>query len=253
MTAGRILSGIGVPILIAACFWALIATSGARGIAIYVALAAFVIVLGLWSAFRELALHATASRLVGAGLPDDIIALAERQLAWRWRERSKLPFRIYLGWGFVLRGDWSEAERALGSTAPGKKTWDVLWAGAMITLVLERGTGDAAAVARRLHEQHIAPAARAGGPGVKLLAADADAKIRVAEGDLAAARPMLEKLCNDIRLGPGTRALAHLSAARAALGTGDRPVAEAHLIKAETLAPRTFVPRVTAALRASAA
>lgn len=254
MTAGRILAGIGVPILIAACFWALIATSGARGIAIYVALGAFVIVLGLWSAFRELALHATASRLVGAGLPDDIIALAERQLAWRWRERSKAPFRIYLGWGFVLRGDWSEAERVLGATPPGKRAWNVLWASALITLVLERGRGDAASQARRLHEQYIAPTARAGAsPGVVLLSTDADAKIRVVEGDLAGARPVLEKLCNDIRLGPGTRALAHLYAARAALGTGDRPVAEAHLTKAENLAPKTFIPRVTAALRASAA
>jgi hypothetical protein len=239
MTAGRLLAGVGVPILIAACFWALIATSGAHGLAIYVALAAFVIVLGLWSAFRELATHATASRLIGAGLPDDVIALAERQLAWRWRERGRAPFRIYLGWGFVLRGDWAEAERALGSAPP---------------LTLERGTGNAATLARRLHEQYIGAAARAGGgPAVKLLSDDADAKIRVAEGDLAGARPLLEKLCNDIRLGPGTRALAHLWAARAALGSGERPAGEAHLAKAEALAPKTFIPRVAAGLRAGAA
>jgi hypothetical protein len=254
MTAGRLLAGVGVPILIAGCFWALIATSGAHGLAIYVALAAFVIVLGLWSAFRELATHATASRLIGAGLPDDVIALAERQLAWRWRERGRAPFRIYLGWGFVLRGDWAEAERALGSAPPGKASWDVLWASAMITLTLERGTGNAATLARRLHEQYIGAAARAGGgPAVKLLSDDADAKIRVAEGDLAGARPLLEKLCNDIRLGPGTRALAHLWAARAALGSGERPAGEAHLAKAEALAPKTFIPRVAAELRAGAA
>jgi hypothetical protein len=258
----RLFANIGVPLMLAACFWALVATSDARGLAVWVALGAFVIVLGLWGGFRELALHASATRMIGGGQPDELIALAERQLEWRVRERGKAPFRIYLAWGHFLRGELDEADRAL-KAAPGRKTWDVLWASAKIAVLVERGTGGMVAIrtiepgtvteARAVYDQYMVPALR-GAPaaGIKLLADDASAKIRFAEGDLAGARPLLEKLCNDIRLGPATRGMAHWYAARCALAAGDAAGAAPHLDQAASLAPRTFLPRAVAALRGAA-
>jgi hypothetical protein len=81
MSPVRVAANLGVPLLLAGCFWALIATSEAQGFAEWVALAAFVIVLGLWLGFRDLAAKASASRLLGAGLPDELLTLAKQQAA----------------------------------------------------------------------------------------------------------------------------------------------------------------------------
>jgi len=208
----RLFANVGVPLIVAGCFWALISTSEAHGLAVWVALGTFLIVMGLWAAFRELSLHATASRLIASGQPDDLLALAERQLEWRFTERGKAPFRIYQAWGHLLRGDLDEADRALGREAPGRTSWALLWASARISALVERATGgmvpartvepDTVADARRAYDEYIAPAVRsAPSPGLKLIADDAGAKLRFAEGDAAGARPIFEKLCNDIRLG----------------------------------------------------
>jgi hypothetical protein len=258
----RLFANIGVPLVVAGCFWALIATSEARGIAVWVALGAFLVVMGLWLAFRRLQMHASATRLIGAGQADEVIELARGQLEWRRTERGKAPFRIYLAWGYLLRGDLDEADRVLGQAAPGRAALDRLWATAKIAALVERGTGgmspvrtvepDTVGEARRVYDRHIAPLlVGAPAPAVKLLADEASAKLRFAEGDAAGARPIFEKLCKEIRLGPASRAMAHWYAARCALVTGDRAGAAAHLDKAAALAPKTFLPVAVAALRAA--
>jgi len=249
----RLLINVGVPAMLTVVFVGLVLNSDAHGAALVVALVAFLVVVGLWALFRELALHATATRLLALGEADELIAMAERYAQSRLTERRRAPFWIYLACGHIQRGEWDEADRALRKvvSGTGRRDWDVLWASAKVTVLVERGD---AAGARALYEKAIAgPAQSLVGAGAKLVSDDAQAKLRFAEGDHAGAMATFKKLAGDIRLGPAARATAHWYAGRCALALGDRAAADRHLDEAAALAPKTHLPRSAVALRAGAA
>ena len=64
--------------------WVLMyATSNMHGIAAVVTLGAFVVVVALWAGYRELRVHAAASRHAAQGEPEELLALAEKEIARR--------------------------------------------------------------------------------------------------------------------------------------------------------------------------
>ena len=136
----RVIDTYAVPAILVSTYLVLIATSEmSRGIAV---LTLFMLagVIALWLAYRELRLHAAASRLASIGEPDELMVLAEKELDRRLLERSKVPFRIYVSIAYQLRGEWDEARRALARVDLGKlggrtrRTWSLLHAAQRVAL-----------------------------------------------------------------------------------------------------------------------
>jgi len=214
---------------------------------------AFASVVGIWTLVRALRTHAIASRLAAVGDADELVAFAEAELGRRLTARSKAPFYIYLGLGHYLRGEWDEATAALDRCrlARVRPAWRLLAASTRLGVLVERGDGPGA---RAVYDRDVAPAAaRMAGPGARLLAVEAEARVKLVEGDHAAAAPMFARMSGDVRLGPATRATAHLHAARCAEAAGDVEAAAHHRADAAHLAPGTFVARPPAADAAAAA
>jgi tetratricopeptide (TPR) repeat protein len=238
----HVTDGIVIPVIIAGAFALLFIEGKPRGVAAILFCVATAVMIGLWNLMRELRAHATATRAAAVGEPDELIELARTQIARRLTQRSRAPFYVYLALGHQLRGDWDDATRALDRALeyrPLKIAWRLLAATARLGIQVEQGD---AAAARKTFDNQITPVAqRLAGPGVKLLAEEAEARVRFAEGDAAGAAPMFERMCGDVRLGPATRALAHWYAARCAEARGDRATADRHFADAAKLAPKTFV------------
>jgi len=238
----HVTDGIVIPLIIAGAFTLLMLEGQPTGLALFCFILATGVMVGLWNLMRELRAHATATRAAAIGEPDELIALADDQIKRRVRARSRAPFYVYLGLGHQLKGDWDAAEKAF-LTAESHKgirpQWLLLAGTARVGLQVERGD---AAGARSLYEQRVAaPAQRMSGPGVRLLADEALARVIFAEGDVARARPMFEKMCNDVRLGPATRASAHWYVARCAETLGDAEAASTHFAAAARLVPKTYL------------
>ncbi len=233
-----------VPLIMALAYVFLLETSDPSGIAKVLLGAAFAGVILTWVAFRELRAHANASRAAAIGLADELVASAAAQVERRLFARSRAPFLVYLAIGHQLRGDFDAAiavldradqERAL------KPAWQLLAATTRIAILVERGQ---AAEARALFDRGIAPATRRmNGPGPRLLAEEALARVRFAEGEHAAAAPLFDKMSGDVRLGPSTRAFAHYYAARCAEARGDHDLAQRRFADAAHLAPETYAAR----------
>jgi hypothetical protein len=203
-------------------------------------LLAFLAVVGLWSLVRELRAHATVARLAAVGDADELIEVATGEIQRRLTRRSKAPFSIYLALGHYLRGEWDDAQRALDAGAIDRlrPAWRLLAASTRVGVLVERGD---AAGARRLYDRDVARlAARMAGPGARLLAVEAEARVKLAEGDCAEAAPLFARMSGDVRLGPATRAMAHAHAARCAEAAGDAEAAAHHRADAAHLAPGTF-------------
>src|SRR5262249_4097972 len=150
-----------------------------RGVAAILFCVATGVMIGLWNLMRELRAHASATRAAAVGEPDELIELARGQIARRLTERSRAPFYVYLALGYQLRGEWDEANRALDRALayrPLKIAWRMLAATARVGVQVEQGD---AAAARRTFDEQVAPVARRlAGPGVKLLAEEAEARVR---------------------------------------------------------------------------
>lgn len=206
----RVLDSWFVPVLVAVAYGGLIATASMSPVMMVLTAGFFGLVLVLWQAFRELKLHATAQRHAAVGDPDELLALADEQLARRWRARTKVPFHIYRAIAFELRGDRAAAQQALDATQldllpiKSRRSWGALHAAVQISLLAQ--AGDAAA-ARKVLDDKLRPAlSRVPGAGAEILLREAEARVLVAEGKLDEARPHLEALAKDIRLGAATRA-----------------------------------------------
>jgi uncharacterized protein HemY len=234
--------GIVIPLIIACAFTLLFVEGQPRGAAAVLFCIATAVMVGLWNLMRELRAHATATRAAAVGEPDELIDFARGQIGRRLTQRSRAPFYVYLGLGHHLRGEWEPAIEALDEAAQYralKPAWKLLAATARVGVLVERGDTTRA---REVYDREVAPSARRmAGPGVQLLTAEAEARVRFAEGDVAGTRPLFEKMSGDVRLGPATRAVAHWYAARCADAAGDRDAADRHFADAARLAPKTFV------------
>lgn len=232
---------VAAPLLTAGLYAALILSSGAGGPSQAIAALFFVVVLGLWIAFRRLRVHAAASRLVAIGRPDEVAKLVEREVPRRWTSATKAPLHVFAAMGHNLAGEHEQARQALvtsGIKLGGKdlKGWQVLAAAADIHA--RTAMGDVKG-AKESYARGIATAAMMPGSGiVALLASEAEARIALADGDPARARELVAPMAKDIRLGPAARAQVHAIMAQALAAEGDAEGAQAQAAKARALAPK---------------
>lgn len=207
-----------IPIILLSTWLLMFASAKLRGLPAIAALLAFGVVVVLWASYRELRAHAAASRHAAQGEPEELLALADAQLARRWTVRSRIPFHLYRSIAHHLRGDRAAARDALDAADLSRihtkagRSWRILHAAQRIALLAD--TGDAAE-ARRILERELQPQLRfVPGAGADVIATEAEARVLVAEGRPADALPRLERLARDVRLGPAPRAVAHLLRAR---------------------------------------
>lgn len=200
-----------VPFVLGLTWVLLIATSDVSGVAVVATLFGFAIVVVLYAAYKELRVHAAASRHAAQGDPDELLALAEREIASRWLPRSKVPFHIYRSIALQQKGQLDEARVALTAAdldrlgGRSRRSWGILHAAQRINLLTE--AGDAAA-AREVLERDLEPHLRyVPGAGAEVIGAEARARVLYAEGKLDEALPIFERLGKDVRLGPSTRAV----------------------------------------------
>jgi tetratricopeptide (TPR) repeat protein len=238
----HITDGIVIPLIIATAFSLLFIEGQPRGLAAVLFIVATAVMVQLWALMRDLRAHASATRAAAVGEPDELIELASENIERRMTARSRTPFYVYLAIGHQLRGEWDQALAALAQADAYprlKPAWKLLAATARVGTLVEKGD---AKEARAVYDRDIVSATkRLSGPGVQLLAREAEARVRFAEGDVAGAAPLFDRMSNDIRLGPATRAMAHWYAARCAERTGATDAADRHYTDAAKLAPKTFV------------
>lgn len=237
------------PVAVALLYAALILSSGAGKTSQVIAAMFFVVVLGLWIAFRRLRVHAAASRLVAIGRPDELEKLVERELPRRWTPGTRAPLRVFAAMGRNLEGKFAEARAELDKAgirlgskdSPG---WQLLWAAADVHA--RTGMGDLAG-AKASFAKGIAPHLRGAMTGpVQLLVEECQARIALAEGDARRARELVAPMTKDIRLGPAARAQAHALLAEALAAEGDAEGAAAQAAKARELAPRCVFAKLSA-------
>ena len=238
----HVTDGIVIPIIIVCAFALLFIEGQPRGVAAIMFSIATAVMIGLWNLMRELRAHASATRAAAVGDPDELIKTANEQIARRFTQRSRAPFYVYLALGHEQKGEWDQAIAALDRALeyrPLKPAWRLLAACARTGVLVEQGD---AAAARTIYDAQVVPASqRLAGPGARLLALEAEARVKFAEGDIAAVAPLFQRMSSDIRLGPATRAVAHWYAARCADKSGDAEAAERHYASAAKLTPNTYV------------
>jgi hypothetical protein len=239
----HVTDGIVIPLIIATAFSLLFIEGQPRGFAAVLFIVATAVMIQLWALMRDLRAHASATRAAAVGEPDELITLANENIERRVTQRSRTPFYVYLALGHQLRGDWDASLAALAQAEAYprlKPAWKMLAATAKVGTLVEKGDAKGA---RAVYDRDVvALSKRLSGPGVLLLVREAEARVRFAEGDVAGAAPLFERMSNDIRLGPSTRAMAHWYAARCAERTGgSSEVIERHFSDAAKLAPKTFV------------
>lgn len=239
-----------VPVVLTLTYLAFVVTAEMAALPALVTLFVFAFVLLLWSVFRELRIHADASRLAANGEPEALLALADRELGRRILAKSAVPFFIYRSLAYQLRGDWAAAEQALAETRLdklGSKTrrlWALLHAEQRVSLLAR--AGDAAA-ARVVLEGVMAEYLRfVPGAGAQVIGREAEARVLFAEGKLDDARTSFEALAMDIRLGPAIRAQCHHFIARC-VQASDPVAARAAFAEAARLAPKTWMGAAAAA------
>lgn len=200
-----------IPFILGLTWVLMFATAGVRGIAAVVLLLGFAVVVILYAAYKELRVHAAASRHASQGDPDELLALAEREIAGRWLARSRVSFHIYRSIALQQKGQADEARVALAAAdldrlgGKSRRTWGILHAAQRINLLVE--AGDAVA-AREVLERDLEPHLRlVPGAGAAVIGDEARARVLYAEGKLDEAVPIFERLGKDIRLGPSTRAV----------------------------------------------
>ncbi len=228
------------PFALAGLYAALVLNSAAGRTAQVVAAMFFVALILLWFGVRRLRVHAAASRLAAIGQPDELLALVERELPRRLTAGTRAPLHVFAAMAHNLRGAPAAARRALDAAGivPGGKalrSWQFLWATADVHARCT--TGDLAG-ARTTFARAIEPMNRVGSGGVELMAMEALARIRLAEGEPATARELVAPMVKDVRLGPAARGQLHALLAQIAAAAGDEAEAADHAARARALAPR---------------
>ena len=204
----KYLDTVIAPLALAGLYAWLMYNSGAGRLAAVVAAMFFVAIIMLWFGVRRLRIHASASRLAAIGRPDELLELVERELPVRLTAGTRAPMHVFAAMAHNLKGDAAAARRSLdlAGIVPGSKalrSWQFLWAAADIHA--RTATGDVAG-ARATFSQGIAPLRPRASGGIELVIIEAEARIKLAEGDGDGARELLEPLLKDVRLGPGARA-----------------------------------------------
>ncbi len=229
-----------MPVFLVGIYAAFVLTSGAQGAARVLSLAFLIFVLLMWFGFRRLKTHAQASRLAGVGDPDGLLALVGRELPKCLTEAGRRPLRLQAAVAHNLRGDFTAARREIDAsgllTPRGRRGrgWIALAAATDVTTRSEQGdlAGARASLAMLAPFTAIAPFG-----GMELVARECEARVKLLEGDPAAARELLAPLVKNIRLSDATRAQVHALLARAAADLGEADVAADHATKARALAP----------------
>ena len=234
-----------IPLVLVLTWVMLFASSNVRGIPAVITLFAFGLVVVMFRAYRELRVHAAAARHAAQGDPDELSALADREIEKRWTTKSRAPFHIYRSIAFQLRGEWGEARKALDAAdlkrigGRARRSWSMLHDAQRINLLAEEGD---AAGARRVLEQDLLPMLRfVPGAGAKVIADEAEARVLLAERRFDAALPTYDKLAKDVRLGPATRAICRYHAAQC-LDEVEPEAAREVYLDAARIAPKTWVP-----------
>ena len=235
-----------IPALLVLTWLLLFTSSNVQGVAAVITLFAFGLVVVLWSTYKELRVHAAASRHAAQGDPDELLKLAEREIDRRILVRRRAPFHIYRSIAHQQRGEWEEARKALAASdlqrigGRTRRSWSMLHDAQQINLLAEEGD---AAGARRVLEEQLLPALRfVPGAGAKVIADEAEARVLLAERRFDAALPTFEKLAGDVRLGPSTRALCRYRAAEC-LESIDPEAAREVVLDAARIAPKTWIAR----------
>lgn len=229
-----------VPAALVLVYLAFVLTSDATGWARVLAAAFMFVALAMWVGFRRLRLHAGAARLAAIGEPAQLLALADDELARRWFPTGKTPLHIYRAMAHNLAGRPKDAQAALiaAQVRPGERatrTWQLLWAAADIDARTQLGD---AAGARATFDKVMVPFTRImPARGIDLIATEAEARVRLCEGDAVGARELVAPLVKDIRLGPAARAQLYAIVAGAATKLGDEPAAAVAAGRARELAP----------------
>ncbi len=233
-----------IPLVLVLTWVMLFVSSNVRGIPAVITLFALGLVVVMFRAYRELRAHAAASRHAAQGEPDELLRLADAEIARRWTPRSRVPFHIYRSIAMQQRGEWEPARKALEASELKKmgsrtrRSWSMLHDAQLINLLAEEGD---AAGARRVLEEQLLPALRfVPGAGAKVIADEAEARVLLAERRFDAALPTFEKLARDVRLGPSTRALCRYHAAQC-LDTIEPAAAREAYLDAARIAPKTWV------------
>ncbi len=241
---------IAMPIALVLVYGAFVLTSGATGTARVLAAVFLVAVLTLWLGLRRLRIHASAARLAAVGEPEQLLALADEQLARRWLRNGDTSLHIYRAMAHNLAARPAEARKALDAAdvRPGKRasrSWQLLWAAADIDTRTQLGD---AAGARATFAKIVVPFAQImPARGIALIAAECEARVRLAEGDAAGARALIAPLVKDMRLGPGARAQLYAIQAGCDAALGDVDAAAASAAQARKLAPHCDLVRPAAA------
>jgi hypothetical protein len=193
-----------IPLMMTGAYIVLIATSEVDAKGASWEAVAFAFVLVLWFLFRMLTEHAALARAVDVGAADEIIELSDFQLQRRKGARSRMPYHVYRALAFDILEDWPAALAELDRTEP-TGTFRPLATTVRVSALASTGK---AKEARALFDAELV-----GRPVTRIVQADiltllADARVKLAEGDQAAAAKTLAKLSEDVRAGSGIRARA---------------------------------------------
>lgn len=232
---------LAVIAIFAAAYGVLVAASEASNTVKVIILIAFALGFLLWSTARELRVHASASRLGAIGEPDELIELADKQLARRRAARRRVPFYIYKALAYSMKSEWDEATKILEGIDFGslrgnaRRTWQFLYYNNLLACRLFTGRTEDA---RAIYEEHVAPFAETvKSPGTELTARESRAKVLFFEGEHDEAAEIFSDLTNEIRIAQASRALYHHFLAAIAGEKGDTDTAARHRAEADELAP----------------
>lgn len=238
---GVAIGEIAVLAMIGSAYGVFVAVSEASSTVKVIILIAFAFAFLLWTTARELRVHATASRLGAIGEPDQLIELADTQLARRRSARRRVPFFIYKALAHSMKAEWDEATKILEDIDFGslrgnaRRTWQFLYYNNLLACRLFTGRAEDA---RKIYEEHVAPFAEmVKSPGTELTARESRAKLLFFEGERDEAAEIFSALTNDIRIAQASRAHYHHFLAAIADDRGDADIAARHRAEAEELAP----------------
>ena len=230
VTTWRFLQRWGVPIMMTLAYIVLAITSetDATGWAWMSVGLGFVYVI--WWTFRVVTETAALTRAAAGGDAKRILELADKQLLRR-RGRSRAPFVVWRAVGLELSGDAQGALAALDAIRVEKLAPAMGLRAAAVRIAAHVEVGDIGVARRELDALRASHPERHGPEAVATVRL-AEARVLFGEGALEAARPLFQRVIDDIRAGEQQRALAHDYAARIADTNGDAASARKHRAEA---------------------
>ncbi len=232
----KLLASGMMPIIMAAAYAFMAATSESDNTAKAWMGTAFLFVLVVWWIFRITTSTAALARAMSVGDPERILELVPAK-------SKTASARMQRAFAYEMRGSWAEAiESAATVREAPRATPDVIGAAAAVRVGALVESGDAAG-ARAVYDAELARALVTPGSHHELArsARLASGRVAWAEGDLDAASVAIERVMRDVRSGAAARAIAHAYAARIAEARGDVTAATTHRAEAARLAPGSWM------------